>query len=64
VTLNGAPSVPMTPTAPAAGATVGPTATPVASPSQPVPDWLPVVLFAGPVIAVMLYLAARRARRS
>jgi hypothetical protein len=24
---------------------------------------LPVVLFAGPVIAVILYLAARRARR-
>jgi hypothetical protein len=55
------PSVSPSPTA---AATAAPAAAPPAIPSQPLPDWLPAVLFAAPVAAVMLYLAARLAHRS
>ncbi|MDP3047460.1 MAG: hypothetical protein Q8O07_08290, partial [Chloroflexota bacterium] len=59
-----APSAaPAAPTAPATGATAGPPAAPAANPAQELPQWLLVLLGAGPVAAVLLYLAARRARR-
>jgi hypothetical protein len=35
---------------------------PQANPAQALPGWLPVLLAAGPLIALLLYLAARRAR--
>ena len=56
-----APSAaPAAPTSPATGATAGPPAAPAANPAQELPQWLLVLLGAGPVAAVILYMAARR----
>ena len=51
------------PSAPPAAGTAAATPAIPAAPGPGLPEWLPVLLGAGPVLAALLYLAARRARR-